>query len=161
MNYSLSFETNYTLETVPLRTSLTSLLVPTILVTNESHTLHHFWKKRSVINRPLWAVFLWLNLLIKNKGEISMLTLPITNLLAHQSLIEWYRSIEKMEESGIVICVLMLKVPGVFSQKVLACDIPRTRDQFLLRREPCFHNDHCLPRKTFSRDATLEANGFN
>jgi hypothetical protein len=85
---------------------------------------------------------------------------PTTNLLGHQALTAWYQEIMAMQDQGIPICILMLRIPGEFSSIRAHCDIPKTREKFLARREPCFHHDICLTRRAFPREATLEANAL-
>ena len=86
--------------------------------------------------------------------------LPQTNLLGHLALTEWYREVERLEQQGVRICLLMTRIPGEYTSRRVHCDIPRTREQFVKRHEPCYHLIHCLPRKTFPREATLEANAL-
>jgi len=85
---------------------------------------------------------------------------PNTNLLGHRALIAWYQEIITLQNQGIPICVLMLRIPGEYSSARTPCDIPKTREKFLIRREPCFHQTTCLTRRAFPREATLEVNGL-
>ena len=71
---------------------------------------------------------------------------PMTNLLGHQALTTWYREVITLEEQGVPICVLMLRIPGEFTSMRTPCDIREKRTEYLQAKPRCFHGVHCLPR---------------
>jgi hypothetical protein len=86
---------------------------------------------------------------------------PKTPLLAHLALLDWYRDVIERQEKGVIICVLMLRVPGEFTSARVHCDILKTRIQYLKAKPGCFRSMHCLPRKRLPRESSDEANVFH
>ncbi|MEK9174180.1 MAG: hypothetical protein AAB845_02845 [Patescibacteria group bacterium] len=80
---------------------------------------------------------------------------PQTNLVGHRALLAWYQEILDLQAKGVIICVLMLKVPGEHGD--VLCDITETRALYLERKPRCYHSQNCLPRKRHSCEATEEA----
>ena len=69
-----------------------------------------------------------------------------TNLVSHQALLKWYEEITALQAREVILCMLMLRVPGEWKLPITACDIPKTRHGYLESYPTCFCGTLCLPR---------------
>ncbi len=86
-------------------------------------------------------------------------SLPRTNLLAHQSLLHWYREAESLGEK--ILCPLLATIPGLHTRNALPCDCPDSRKHFLVLRSHCHQENRCLPKESWDWPNSIVGNELN
>ena len=82
-------------------------------------------------------------------------SIPLTNLVAHQKLLQWYQDAQSLKEK--TLCPLMAYPPGGWSSRILLCDIPKTRKLFMReRKKKCCQKEVCVARKRMFNEARNE-----
>lgn len=82
--------------------------------------------------------------------------IPITNLVAHQKLLEWYLEADKLGQK--ILCPILYRIPGDWSSRTLHCDIPLSRGLYLKEKgvSRCCTKTTCIPRQRLRSEASNE-----